>query len=87
MLAPHLTAFAQDAIDEAELARHKAEARKEAEGEVSARRALLDESEALLDTVIGADAQVSSLKQQLQAATLARKKAVGELEGTLDGAM
>ena len=72
LLAPHLTAFAEDAIDQAELAWHKAEAREKAEDELSARRHALEECEMLLDMGIEADTHVNALSQELEQATSAR---------------
>ena len=83
LLAPHLEAFSKDEIDEAELAWRKAEARKEAEGELSDEKQKLDECEALLYMVVEADAHVSSLSNQLEAATLARDEATVKLEAAL----
>ena len=84
LLAPHLTAFAEDAIDQGELAWHKAEARKETDGELSARRQALDECEMLLEMGIDADQHVNALAEQLQQATSARNSVMGELEATLN---
>lgn len=84
LLTPHLAAFSKDAIDEAELARHKAEARKDAKKEHSARSASLDECEALLDVVVEVDAHVSSLSKQLEEMTLARDKATEKLQAVLE---
>jgi len=84
LLTPHLAAFSKDAIDETELARHKAEARKDAEKEYSARSASLDECEALLDVVVEVDAHVSSLSKQLEEMTLARDKATEKLQAVLE---
>ena len=84
LLAPHLTAFAEDAIDQAELAWHKEEARKETEEELSARRQALDECEMLLEMGIDADQHVNALAEQLQQATSARNGVMAELEATLN---
>jgi len=87
MLAPHVVAFANDEIDEAELARLKAETRKEAESELDVRRNSLNECEALLGMVGDAEAKVSMLSQQLEEAALARDQTTAELEQALDEVM
>ena len=83
LLAPHLAAFAEDEIDEAELARAKAEARKVAEKELAARSKALDECEALLNSVAEADANVSKLSKKLEKAAAERAKAAGRLDEAL----
>ena len=89
LLAPHLAAFTQDKIDEAELAQRKAEARAEAnevESELAGRKAELDECEALLGLMGEVQASELELSQQLEEAWTARGEAMGELEAALNEA-
>jgi len=87
MLAPHVAAFANDEIDEAELARRKTNTRKDAESELDVRRNSLNECEALLGMVSDADEKVSSLSRQLEEAALARDQTTAELEQALNEVM
>lgn len=94
LVTPYITAFLNDEIDEIELARQKAAARKQVENEVSVRSESLDECEALLEPLAEDHAHASSLSKQIQElteqfeeATLARDRATGKLVGKLQAAL
>ena len=87
LLGPHIAAFTSDVIDEVELARCKAQVRKQVESEISSRRESLDECEELLGPLAKDYAHVNSLIEQLKEATIARDEAEAKLVGKLQGAL